>query len=95
MKIRFLHIDLVKVLDGLRLEVSFNNGRKGIVDLKDELTGPIFEPLQDSEFFHMAMLNAETGTVEWPNGADFAPEFLYQLAFNENYDAHLTDSKTT
>lgn len=30
-------------------------------------------------FFEQVRVNEETGTVEWPNGADFAPEFLYEI----------------
>jgi hypothetical protein len=41
------------------------------------LWGGVFEPLKDPEFFRRVAVNPETRTVEWPNGADFAPEFLH------------------
>ena len=47
------------------------------VDLGAELWGEVFEPLQDPEFFRQVFLNEETGTIEWPNGADIAPSFLH------------------
>jgi len=34
------------------------------------------DPLRDPDYFRRVRLNSETGTVEWPNGADFAPTFL-------------------
>lgn len=40
--------------------------------------GEVFEPLKAPEFFQQVKVNADTRTVEWPNGADFAPEFLYE-----------------
>ena len=37
----------------------------------------MFEPLKDLEYFRSFRLEPELGTVSWPNGADFAPEFLH------------------
>ena len=38
---------------------------------------PIFEPLRDPEYFCRFTLDPELETLVWPNGADFAPEFLH------------------
>jgi hypothetical protein len=60
------------------LEVEFDDGMKRRVDLTGVLHGRIFEPLKDPEYFAKAKLDEEAGTVVWPNGADIAPEFLYE-----------------
>ena len=57
--------------------VRFEDGTEGEIDLSEELRGPVFEPLLDQSYFARLRVNSETGTVEWPNGADLAPEFLY------------------
>ena len=54
----------------------FSDGAEGEVDLASELVGEIFEPLKNKEFFKSFVLHSELKTVVWPNGADFAPEFL-------------------
>jgi hypothetical protein len=70
----------VKPLDGYRLWLRFHDGMAGTVDLANELWGPMFEPLKDAEFFARASVDPDLETVTWPNGADFAPEFLYHAA---------------
>jgi len=57
--------------------VRFQDGTEGEVDLTSELWGPVFEPLKDEQLFAKVTV-AEYGTIAWPNGADLAPEFLYQ-----------------
>lgn len=73
----FLEVINAKYLKNYELLLSFNNNEQKIVDLKDKLNGEIFEPLKDVEFFKKFKINFNT--IEWENGADFAPEFLYQI----------------
>lgn len=75
----FLHATRVVPLRGYRLRVEFSDGVVKDVDLSGELYGEVFEPLRAEEVFVQAAVSPETGTVEWPNGADFAPEFLYRI----------------
>jgi hypothetical protein len=58
--------------------VRFDDGTTGEVDLADEFDGPVFEPLRDPEYFRRFSVPESLGTISWPNGADFAPEFLYE-----------------
>jgi hypothetical protein len=68
------------------LELRFNTGQAGIVDLADELWGPVFEPLHHRGLFSEAVLNPLFHTVTWPNGADFAPEYLLDLLQRQSKD---------
>lgn len=77
----FLHVVDVKHIDKYKLEVAFNDGRRGVADLEGSFRGSVFEPLIDIDFFAKAAVDEELETVVWPNGADFAPEFLYFKAF--------------
>jgi hypothetical protein len=61
------------------LHVTFKDGTRKQVDLLPLLKGPVFEPLRDPGFFARVMLDPVAGTVVWPNGADIAPETLYDL----------------
>ena len=62
------------------LRLRFNDKTEGTVNLWPELEGPMFEALRDPGYFASFRLDPELHTVVWPNGADFAPDFLYELA---------------
>ena len=63
-------------VSGYSIWVRFNDGAEGEVDLSLELHGKIFEPLKAVQYFKTLRVHPELHTVVWPNGADFAPEFL-------------------
>jgi hypothetical protein len=75
----FLHVTKVEYLEKYRLRLEFDDGTVREVDLENELYGEVFEPLKDLELFKQIYLNPDTKTIEWPNGADFAPEFLHEI----------------
>ncbi|MBM5815989.1 MAG: DUF2442 domain-containing protein [Cyanobacteria bacterium K_Offshore_surface_m2_239] len=81
-----LHITSAQVTSDHSLFLQFNDGTHGEVNLAAELTGPMFEPLRDPEQFKQAFLDPELRTVCWPNGADFAPEFLKSLVLAKQLD---------
>jgi Protein of unknown function (DUF2442) len=66
-----------RYLGGHRLWLRFRDGTSGEIDLKAELIGPVFEPLKDPAYFQQFVVHRELQTLVWPNGADFAPEFLH------------------
>ena len=59
--------------------LKFNDGVEGEVDLRDELWGPVFEPLKDQEVFRRFRVHPDLHTIVWENEADFAPEFLHKM----------------
>ena len=61
------------------IAIKFNDGSEGEVDLKDELWGPIFEPLKDINQFRKFSVHPDLHTITWENGADFSPEFLHSI----------------
>jgi hypothetical protein len=62
---------------GYTVWLRFRDGTAGEIDLQPELHGPVFEPLRDPAVFRQFSIHPEFQTLVWPNGADFAPEFLH------------------
>lgn len=69
----------VEVLGQYRLALTFDEGERREIDLEPLLafTG-VFEPLKDEDYFRQVRVNADVGTIVWPNGADLCPDVLYE-----------------
>ena len=76
----FLEVSKAKYINNYKIALEFNNGESKVVDLKNELNGEVFAPLQNLDYFKNFQI--KYNTIEWQNGADFAPEFLYEMAKN-------------
>ena len=71
------HVIEAKYISGYVVKLKFRDGTEGEIDLGPELIGPVFEALRDLEHFKQFRVDPEFHTLVWPNGADFAPEFLH------------------
>jgi len=74
------HVIETEYVSGFILKLKFRDGTVGEIDLEPELTGPVFGPLREPELFRQFCIDPEFHTLVWPNGADLAPEFLYERA---------------
>ncbi len=72
-----------KHIDQFELEIGFSDGKVFQVDLSGSLSGEVFEPLRVVDEFKKFRVDSELDTVVWENGADFAPEFLYELGVKQ------------
>jgi len=72
------HVMSATHVSGYVVRLKFRDGTAGEIDLSSELTGPMFESLRQLENFKQFKVHPELHTLVWPNGADLAPEFLYQ-----------------
>ncbi|MGH7636091.1 MAG: DUF2442 domain-containing protein [Gemmatimonadaceae bacterium] len=57
--------------------LRFRDGSAGEIDLGAALQGPVFTPLRDPDVFSQFTIHPDFHTLVWPNGADFAPEYLH------------------
>jgi len=85
MKREILHILEARVVGSHMLDVLFSDNTRKCVDLSPLLTGPVFKPLRDPDYFARVVVDPICGTVVWPNGADLAPEAIYELPAEEQH----------
>jgi hypothetical protein len=78
----FLEITQASYINDYKLLLKFSNGAEMTVDLENELTRSVFTPLKDKSKFRK--FSIVFNTIEWENGADFAPEYLYELALSQH-----------
>lgn len=77
----FTEVVKAEYAGGYRVRLWFNNHIEKTVDLESSLKGKVFEPLKDKEKFKCFTIRFNT--IEWENGADFAPEYLMGLPMAE------------
>jgi hypothetical protein len=78
----FLEIMQASYINDYKILLKFNDGAEMTVDLENELNGSVFTPLKDKSKFRK--FSIVFNTIEWENGADFAPEYLYELASSQH-----------
>lgn len=81
-----MYYDVIEAryIEGYKLEITFKNGKKGIVDFKDySKLGGVFSRFSDLEYFRKFYINQEIGVLCWPDEVDIAPETLYSEATGE------------
>lgn len=78
----FLEVTQANYINDFKISLVFNNGAEMTVDLENELNVSVFNPLKDKSKFKK--FSIVFNTIEWENGADFAPEYLYELAIAQH-----------
>ena len=66
-----------KYLHDYFIHIVFSNGKEGNIDLSPYIGQGVFEPLSKKSYFKKLFVDG--WTISWPNGADIAPETLYEL----------------
>ena len=72
------HVIEARYLGDYKVWLEFNDGRKGVVDLADELYGDEMSLLRNRDRFAEFYLDYGLASIAWLDGQDFAPEFLYE-----------------
>ncbi|MDA7704936.1 DUF2442 domain-containing protein [Rickettsiales bacterium] len=78
----FFSVKEAKYIKDYQIWLKFSDGKNGNINLCNYLDGEIFKPLKNKIYFKK--FNIERSTISWENGADFAPEFLYELLEKSN-----------
>lgn len=82
----------VEYVLGYKFRLGFEDGSIKVVGLARHLDGEVFEPLKNLRLFQTARLNSDLDTVVWDNGADMAPEFLYEIGVPDQEAAMVAET---
>jgi len=66
-----------RYVEGYKIFIRYPDGAEGVIDFSDHHRNNLFAAWNDVEFFRAFRVNPESGTLEWPNQLDLAPEYLY------------------
>ena len=70
----------IRVLDDYKLQLTFDDGKSGILDCKPFIDkGGVFSKLRDPEFFKRVHIHNELRVLTWDNEIDIAPETVYSI----------------
>ena len=72
-------ITAVKVLEGYRLDLAFDDGVGGVVDLSDLVGKGVFSFWSDYEAFRQVRIGS-SGELAWSDQVDLCPDALYLKA---------------
>ena len=77
MKRHIFRVISVSVAGPYALDLTFDDGRRQAVNLRDILRGEMFGPLLDLRVFNEVEIDRQLGTIVWPNGVDMDPGVLH------------------
>ena len=80
----------VRPLQDYCLEIIFDNGEKGIFDVKPYIKGSWFGELQDESVFKSVHISGSS--IEWAGGQDICPDELY---YGSKKEGHISDDASS
>ena len=69
-------VKIVIPTDDYVLSIDFDNGERGMLDMKPFLDFGVFRRLKDRGAFERVRVAFDT--IEWESGVDLDPEFVYE-----------------
>ncbi len=83
-----MDVTAVELIENQVVRLRFDDGAERVIDLEPYLRGPVFDRVRsDPEFFASVRVDRDAGTIVWPNGADLAPDVLYEGRASARMDA--------
>lgn len=72
-----------KIVSAYTLCIRFDDDTEQTINFHPILAGELYGPLRQLQLFNQVRIDAEVGTLVWPNGADFDPATLHDWPEHE------------